>query len=275
MYYDYSLTATDRISRGPTLPLSHFEIKQLETSIVSAVMAIIGALITAISVAYAFHTGFAINTALWVEAGGVVLGATILSSGLLYHFCKTKQPEITFPHKAKTLDAYRDALEKDRAINYTCRIPNFVKKHLEANKKLGANLVAQTKIDLMQNNVYQFNGENLHPNRVEKIYGSVFPIANHSALSEVLSVIMSRYKSEDLPEQQVQQKSSSKTPNTKYNLIQRRGDRHLEITQLFQISEVADHIIPLKFIKATMRINCQSGDALISWQSPQNEIPTL
>lgn len=165
----------------------------------------------------------------------------------------------------KSVEEYRFYLSQDEKQN-SCVIPAFVEKFKQEGST--ASRLKQVLRDEKGKIIYCINGEVIQLSQLKK-YGNFLEFINQSPISEILSILSKKYNNLDLNIVVGQRTAFDhlNISNTQFDLIEKLGNRYLNITQMFQITHLnKDKLDCLIYIKATMKINFQSGDALIDWE---------
>ena len=280
LFLDYSLPVNER-GEG-TIPASSFAVtKNAEATadiLIAALSAIFGgaAIVTVCALALVgTHYG---GAAFWAPTSFLSLGAAsmILGIYLLYrdraHFFADSYHQTRVLHTGLTREEYLELLESDKGMSYVYKVPNFVQDHLNSKAREYADHLRQTGRDFVGKTLFYHNGKRIKDlNEIKQVFGDAFILANQSASVNISWVLKSRYENLDLNLYVGARSSKTSASNLRFDLVGDDNKGHLNVTALYEIKDSTVDPPCLKKIKACMRIDLDSGDAVISWNSPQDE----
>jgi len=294
MYYDYRTSDKRELS----IPAKDFKVSTDRSWAIVSCLA--GGIIVAISALVIAGSPIG-STTFWAATGFMAFGSASVIFGIFYPLYENRSHQRRMLHNASSLKEYLNILNEDHGANYSFYVPDFVHRHRQINEDLGvdhAGLITQTGVDFGRNNgtnIYYVNGKRCEElEKLQKILGDNFDLLNQSAISEMSSILNSRYQNSSLsiwignepqksPEKEPtigmdseSSESSGEEPPLNLELVKKIQRYDIEngsvkITQLFAIRDMVNDGKCLKYIKGIMHIRLDSGEATIKWASPQNE----
>ncbi len=270
MYVDYRYSKQN----NPVLLAKEFEVSSHDFSraavigvIVGAILCMTGALLMAFYQydAAIFWSGLSVNI---IGSTTFLYGAIY---GIFYHFfvrcsAQLQQHQKRMFHHVKTKEAYLTLLEQDRGASYTFKLPKL-RQEMEMHRT-SEERRAVTEKDINRGMHCHLNGIPIPPDEVEKKYGSyIYGFVNQNIFSELACILASRYRNDHLTAYLIQVDGGS----MKLNLIKEDGEQYLIVQLRSQFRIYTEKLE--KYVKTTLKMNVRTGDAVMTWDSPQNDLP--
>ncbi len=275
------------------IPAARFEVSGpaiYKFAVITAISAVIVAAIGA-SLMITQPVG---SNAFWIGTAESLFGISALIIAAVDYHLTQRENQTRMLHHCTNLEEYKALLATDQGVNYAFKIPGFAKNYIQTNKAVGANLEGQLKLDT-ERQIYCIDGEPIEAQAGESLIEriaheyltlgkprhddqSIHPkdtglYANQSILVEIMTTIRSRYECADITlvvERDVTPKQKEK--NTRFNLLSEGNV--LEVEQLVGIKDYSGDL-PFKYLTGKLRLDFRTGDAVLTWSSPQDERPSF
>jgi hypothetical protein len=217
------------------------------------------------------------TTGFWVGVGEAASGSVFLILSIFFERYRNEKfyQTLDLP-SATSLNKYFETLEKDRNVTYSYSYPNFLDSNYpkKEGKYEQEKTRAQTDLDVGRA-TYLLNHKPIDD--VKDSYGMYYQFANQIFLIDPMAIIRCRYQNDELNIHfsQKQFKKEVREKNTQFDLVNEGGKWYLDISQFYEIFLTPDqgNRQCLKYLKANVRIDLQTDNAIITWTSPQKDIP--
>jgi|GEM_PF-5808478 len=275
MFLDYAKYNHQTNSYAETIPGSWFELSgpgiDKKTSVIIGIGAVVSVAI-GISLLATQPVG---SNLYWVGSVDVLLGLGMLALAAVDRH-RYNQHQNRMLHRCQTIEEYEALLATDVGVDYQVKVSSFVKKYSQEE----GSIFEQTNMDITRSR-WMINGKQFDGRweRIEIANPKVLQFANHGVLIEETNALNARYQIMG-PFTVILSKSETDFGKwgLSFNLILDETKKEaiaLETQRISQLKwgEKAPITLMEKYLISKTRIDFKTGDAVISWSSPQNERP--
>jgi hypothetical protein len=275
MFLDYTKYNHETQSYPESILASWFEVSGSGVN-ETAVLIGIGAVVS-VAIGISLLTTQSVGSNLfWIGSVDVLLGLGMFALAAVDRHLTHNRHQNRMLHRCQTIEEYTALLATDVGVDYQVKITAFVEK----NSREGNEIFEQTNKDIPRSR-WMLNGKQ-YDGKWEDIKianPNVLQFANHGVHIEETNALNARYQ---IMGPFTVILSKSKTDPGKwglsFNLILDETKKEaiaLETQRISQLKwgEEAPIILMEKYLISKTRVDFKTGDAVISWSSPQNERP--
>lgn len=272
MYIDYRIRADHR-DQSNKIPASRFKILSSRVLSGATVSAVAVMALTLFSLLALAATPYG-SVSFWMEIGLAAIGVACTMLCIRQMISEVNKQRSRELHTATTSEEYYERLAKDEGVSYAFDLQQYLKNREKNDEDFHLDITAADN----QRSIYMINGQQVDAGGIQENDVKAYQYANQGSVYDMYCLLMSRYQNDTLGIRVSQRgRNNPEGKNTKYHLLGEKKHRYLEVSQLFQISDESniDEVADIKYLKATMSIDLQSGNATVKWDSPQDDLPKL
>jgi hypothetical protein len=292
--YRVSIDTTEGVVFPEIIPATAFEVssaaKVKDINRTSGVTAAVALFILTVGISIMCSSSIG-NDMFWVGTADSLLGLSLaVTAGVYHHLLHRALPKQMNQHQNRALHRCKNAkdylshLENDKNVNYTFRLPGYVEERSKENlEKLQKQTTTDTGRQRFFRNGIEYKGD---PNNILLVADNpqlIHGLFNQSTIESINNVIKSRYQlGQGLDVVAApcgfHPKDTSLRASFMYLILdESKKPIALEVRTLYELKckrEGKDEMQPIgAYLMPKMVIDFKTGDAVISWSSPQSEEP--